>query len=220
MFRRAQCSAFMLIAGIATLVVSAPPGWPAAEESFDQLVERVAGEIGIGPADRANARSALEMFVEGRETFRFETFGDEVFWGDTLRLHDAIKGERLGGVGPGLSPHAALALGLKVDLGALPDDLVQALDARQVDLDNPATTLALLKLDAVVGVKGLFADAGNLSSMGIQCALCHSTVDDSFAPGIGQRLDGWANRDLDVGAIIALAPDLGSFVRLLERFPV
>jgi hypothetical protein len=215
MFRRAQCSAIIVIAGFASLVVAAPPGWAAAEESFDQLVKRVAGELGIGPADRANARSALEMFVEGRETFRFETFGDQVFWGDTLRLHDAIKGERLGGVGPGLSPNAALALGLKVDLGALPDDLVHALDARQVDLDNPATTLSLLELDAVVGVKGLFADAGHLSSVGIQCALCHSTVDDSFAPGIGQRLDGWANRDLDVGAIIALAPDLGSFVSLL-----
>ena len=215
MFRRAQCSAIIVIAGFASLVVAAPPGWAAAEESFDQLVKRVAGELGIGPADRANARSALEMFVEGRETFRFETFGDQVFWGDTLRLHDAIKGERLGGVGRGLSPNAALALGLKVDLGALPDDLVHALDARQVDLDNPATTLSLLELDAVVGVKGLFADAGNLTSVGIQCALCHSTVDDSFAPGIGQRLDGWANRDLDVGAIIALAPNLGSFVSLL-----
>jgi hypothetical protein len=215
MFRRAQCSAIIVIAGFASLVVAAPPGWAAAEESFDQLVERVAGELGIGPADQANARSALEMFVEGRETFRFETFGDEVFWGDTLRLHDAIKGERLGGVGPGLSPNAALELGLKVDLGALPDDLVHALEVRQVDLDDPATTLALLELNAVVGVKGFFADAGNLSSVGLQCAFCHSTVDDSFAQGIGRRLDGWANRDLDVGAIIALAPDLGSFVSLL-----
>jgi hypothetical protein len=155
------------------------------------------------------------MFVEGRETFRFDTFGDEVFWGDTLRLHEAIMGERLGGVGPGLSPNAALNLGLKVDRAALPDDVVQALGTKQLDLDDPATTLTLLKLDAVVGVKGFFADAGNLSSVGIHCALCHSTVDDSLAPGIGQRLDGWANRDLNVGAIIALAPDLGSFVSLL-----
>ena len=90
MFRRAQCSSIILIAGFAGLVVAAPPGWAAPEESFDQLVERLAGELGIGPADRANARSALEMFVEGRETFRFDTFGDEVFWGDTLRLHEAI----------------------------------------------------------------------------------------------------------------------------------
>jgi hypothetical protein len=215
MFRRAQCSAIILIAGFAGLVLAAPSGWAATQESFDQLVKRVAGELGIGSADRANARNALEMFVEGRETFRFETFGDEVFWGDTLRLHQAIMGERLGGVGPGLSPNAALNLGLKVDLGALPDDVVQALDAGKVDLDNPATTLALLELDAVVGVKGFFAGAGHLSSVGIQCALCHSAVDDSFAPGIGQRLDGWANRDLDIGAIIALAPDLGSFVSLL-----
>jgi hypothetical protein len=155
------------------------------------------------------------MFIEGRDTFRFDTFGDEVFWGDTLRLHEALMGERLGGVGPGLSPNAALSLGLKVDRAALPDDVVQALAAGQLDLDDPATTLALLKLDAVVGVKGFFAGAGNLSSVGIHCALCHSTVDASLAPGIGQRLDGWANRDLDVGAIIALAPDLGSFVSLL-----
>jgi hypothetical protein len=212
MFRRGQC---ILIAGIAGYAMAAPPAWAAANESFDQLVERVQSELGIGPADRANARSALEMFIEGRETFRFETFGDEVFWGDTLRLHEAIMGERLGGVGPGLSPNAALNLGLKVDRAALPDDVVQALGAKQLDLDDPATTLALLKLDAVVGVKGFFADAGNLSSVGIHCAFCHSTVDDSLAPGIGQRLDGWANRDLDVGAIIALAPDLGSFVSLL-----
>jgi hypothetical protein len=215
MFRRAQCSSIILIAGIASSAMAAPPAGAAANESFDQLVERVQSELGIGPADRANARSALEMFVEGRETFRFDTFGDEVFWGDTLRLHEAIMGERLGGVGPGLSPNAALNLGLKVDRAALPEDVVQALGAKQLDLDDPATTLVLLKLDAVVGVKGFFADAGNLSSVGIHCALCHSTVDDSVAPGIGQRLDGWANRDLDVGAIIALAPDLGSFVRLL-----
>jgi hypothetical protein len=215
MFRRAQCSSIILIAGIASSAMAAPPAGAAANESFDQLVERVQCELGIGPADRANARSALEMFVEGRETFRFDTFGDEVFWGDTLRLHEAIMGERLGGVGPGLSPNAALNLGLKVDRAALPEDVVQALGAKQLDLDDPATTLVLLKLDAVVGVKGFFADAGNLSSVGIHCALCHSTVDDSVAPGIGQRLDGWANRDLDVGAIIALAPDLGSFVRLL-----
>jgi hypothetical protein len=215
MFRLPQCSSIMLIAGIASVIVAAPPGWAAGKESFDQLVERVQGELGIGPADRANARSALEMFVEGRETFRSDTFGDEVFWGDTLRLHEAIAGERLGGEGPGLTPNAALNLGLKIDFGALPDDVVQALGAGQVDLDDPATMLALLDLDAVLGVKGFFADAGNLSSVGIQCALCHSTVDDSFAPGIGRRLDGWANRDLDVGAIIALAPDLGSFANLL-----
>jgi hypothetical protein len=98
MFRRAQCSSIILIAGIASSAMAAPPAGAAANESFDQLVERVQSELGIGPADRANARSALEMFVEGRETFRFDTFGDEVFWGDTLRLHEAIMGERLGGV--------------------------------------------------------------------------------------------------------------------------
>ena len=206
----------VLIAGVAgAALAAAATAAKAEDERFDQLVERVQGELGIGPADRANARSALEMFVEGRETFRFDTFGDEVFWGDTLRLHEAIAGASLGGVGPGLAPNAALNLGLKVDRGALPDDLIEALGAGQVDLDDPRTTLALLELDAVVGVTGFFDDAGNLRSVGIQCALCHSTVDDSLAPGIGHRLDGWANRDLDVGAIVALAPDLGSFVSLL-----
>jgi hypothetical protein len=205
----------VLIVGVAGVALAAATAPKAEDGGFDQLIERAGSGLDLAPADRANARSALEMFVEGRETFRFDTFGDEAFWGDTLRLHEAIMGERLGGVGPGLSPNAALNLGLKVDRAALPPEVIEALGAGQVDLDDPATTLALLELDAVVGVKGFFADRGNLRSVGIQCAFCHSTVDDSFAPGIGQRLDGWANRDLDVGAIIALAPDLGFFVSLL-----
>jgi hypothetical protein len=159
--------------------------------------------------------AARRMVEEGRETFRHDTFGDEAFWGGALRLHDAIKGEALGGVGDGVSPATALALGLKVDVDALPPEQVEALAAGQVDLDDPATTLALLQLDAVVGVKGIFDDGGQLVSAGIRCALCHSTVDDSFAPGIGHRLDGWAARDLDVGAIIAAAPDLSPLTALL-----
>src|SRR6185503_13625433 len=121
--------------------------------------------------------------------FRFDTFGDESFWGGTLHLHEAIAGEKNGGVGPGVSPKVALAVGLKVDADVLPPDLVEQIKQGKVNLDDPATTLALLKLNAVVGVTGHFDSQGHLNSMGIQCAFCHSTVDDSFAPGIGRRLD-------------------------------
>ena len=157
-----------------------------------------------------------KMIEEGRKTFRFDTFGDEAFWGDTLRLHEAIAGAQHGGVGPGVSPNTALAVGLKVDTRALPRSLKRKIRQGKVDLDDPATTLALLKLNAVVGVKGFFDEYGTFKSIGIQCALCHSTVDDSFAPGIGKRLDGWANQDLNVGVIIALAPDLSFFANLLN----
>jgi hypothetical protein len=158
---------------------------------------------------------AVREVREGRETFRYATFGDEAFWGDTLRLHLAIAGSANGGVGPGVSPETALSVGLKVDVNALPRPLQRAIARGKVDLQDPATTLELLKLDAVVGVTGFFDDEGRLTSMGIQCALCHSTVDDSFADGIGRRLDGWANRDLNVGAIIALAPRLEPVATLL-----
>jgi mono/diheme cytochrome c family protein len=151
---------------------------------------------------------------KGQEDFRFETFGDEAFWGDTLNLDAAIAGAANGGIGPGLSPNQALGLGLKVDVNALPGALLGQLRAGAVNLDDPAVTLALLQANAVVGVKGFFS-SGVLSSVGIQCALCHSTVNDSFAPGIGSRLDGWANRDLNVGAIVAFAPDLSAFATLL-----
>ena len=156
------------------------------------------------------------LIAEGKETFRFDTFGDERFWGDTLKLHLAIAGQRLGGVGDGVSPNKALAVGLKVDADALPSDLVARLKQGKVDLDDPATTLALLKLKSVVGLTGFFNDDGSLKSIGIQCSLCHSTVDNSLTQGIGRRLDGWANHDLNVGAIIALAPDLTAFVNDLK----
>ena len=155
------------------------------------------------------------MIDAGRQTFRYDTFGDEAFWGDTVHLHAAIEGAGLGGVGAGVSPATALAVGLKVDQDALPASLGAAIKNGKVNLDDPATTLALLKLNAVVGVTGFFNDQGTLRSMGIQCALCHSTVDDAFAPGIGHRLDGWANRDLNVGAIVALAPNLQPVADLL-----
>jgi hypothetical protein len=159
----------------------------------------------LGSVDRSIERHARGMLDEGRQIFRFDTFGDETFWGDALQLHQAIQGEGLGGVGPGVSPRTALAVGLKVDVDALPRRLVNDLRKGRVDLDDPRTTLALVRLEAVAGVTGFFNPDGTLRSIGIQCALCHSTVDDSLAPGIGHRLDGWANRDLDVGAIVALA---------------
>jgi hypothetical protein len=161
------------------------------------------------------ANDATQTLLQGRGIFRFDTFGDEAFWGDTLRLHDAIQGAAFGGVGPGVSPRAALQLGLKVDVEALPQRLIQQLERGQVNLDDPAVTLALLRLDAVLGVRGFFRDNGSLDAVGITCALCHSTVDDSLTSGVGQRLDGWANRDLNVGAIVAAAPDLSPFVTLL-----
>jgi len=164
--------------------------------------------------DAQIAENANELLADGRETFRFDTFGDEVFWGDTLQLHQAIKGASLGGVGPGISPTTALSLGLKVDLDALPQPLINQLRQGKVDLSDPATTVALLKLDAVVGVKGFFA-GDTLNSMGITCAFCHTTVDNSLTFGVGHRLDGWANRDLDVGKIVAAAPNLSPFSNLL-----
>src|SRR5215472_11648695 len=159
--------------------------------------------------------NAGAMVDEGRQVFRFATFDDESFWGDQLKLHQAIEGAKLGGVGGGVSPKTALAVGLKVDVDALPSSLIEQLKQGKVDLDDPAVTLALLKLNSVLGVTGFFNADGSLKSMGIQCALCHSTVDNSLAPGIGHRLDGWANRDLNVGAIVALAPNLQPFADLL-----
>ena len=158
---------------------------------------------------------AVKQVREGREAFRYATFGDEAFWGDTIGLHEAIAGAANGGVGPGLSPKKALGLGLKVDVQALPHSLRQGIAAGQVNLNDPKTTLALLKLNAVIGVTGFFDERGAITSMGIQCSFCHSTVDDSFAKGIGHRLDGWANRDLNVGAIVSLAPRLQPVADLL-----
>ena len=165
--------------------------------------------------DSAVSKNARALLDSGRRIFRFDTFGDEAFWGDTLKLHEAIAGNNLGGVGAGVTPRTALAVGLKVDSDSLPEALVAALRSGRVNLDDPATTVALLQLNAVVGVTGFFNGQGKLRSMGIQCAFCHSTVDDSLAVGIGRRLDGWPNRDLNVGAIVSLAPNLQPFADLL-----
>ncbi len=166
------------------------------------------GGVAIANFDKGVDKNANVLLGQGRTTFRFDTFGDEAWWGDTLQLHQAIKGEALGGVGSGVSPKTALAVGLKVDLDALPKTVVEALKSGTVNLDDPATTVTLLSLNAVVGVQGSFDQSGTLQSVGITCALCHSDVDNALAPGIGHRLDGWANRDLNVGAIVALAPNL------------
>jgi mono/diheme cytochrome c family protein len=153
------------------------------------------------PAEAAEGRRKEARIDEGREIFRFDTFGDEQFWTDQLRMHEVIESA--------VDPTTALQLGLKVDADALPDELVAAIQAGAVNLTDPATTLALIQLDAVVGIKGTVEQVDGqmrLTRVGVTCALCHSTVDDSFAPGIGSRLDGWPNRDLDPGAIIAASP--------------
>ena len=193
------------LAASATVAVQQPqPQQPArvgalADPSFDSTIN-------------AHAQNMIE---EGRKIFRYDTFGDEDFWGGQLRLHEAIVGQKLGGVGPGLSPKMALGLGLKVDADALPPELIAAIKANKVDMNDPASTVALLKANAVIGVTAFLNPDGSARSVGIQCSLCHSTVDDSFAPGIGRRLDGWPNRDLNVGEIVALAPTLKPISDLL-----
>jgi len=166
-----------------------------------------------------------QMLADGQKTFRYDTFGSEAFWGGSVKLHQAIAGAGLGGTGPGLSPKQALELGLKVDMTAVPKALADvittavkdAVKTGQGPLDDPGVTLALLKANAVVGVTGFFSNDGkSLTSVGVQCALCHSTVDDALLPGIGHRLDGWPNRDLNIGAIVATAADLSAYTKMLQ----
>ena len=162
----------------------------------------VSGFVPATQAEQTAAASERERAArhkDGQAIFRFDTFGDEQLWTDVLRMHEVI---------PTVDPATALAVGLKVDVEALPGKVIAALRAGQVDLTDPAVTVELLRLNAVVGVKGTVDDAGRLTKVGVTCALCHSSVDDSFAPGIGKRLDGWANTDLNVGAIVALSPAL------------
>ncbi len=150
-----------------------------------------------------SADANQQLVAQGKQIFRFDTFGDETQWSDTLSMHEVIAAA--------VDPTTALSVGLKVDSEALPAAVVQGIQNGSVDLKSPATTIALLKLNAVVGVQGTVENIGGtdrLTRVGITCALCHSTVDDSFAPGIGKRLDGWPNRDLNPGAIIALSPAL------------
>ena len=148
------------------------------------------------------------QLAQGKQIFRFDTFGDETQWTDTLRMHEVIR--------TAVDPTTALSVGLKVDAQALPAALVAGIQNGTVNLKSPDTTVALLKLDAVVGLKGTVETINGkdtLTRVGVTCALCHSTVDNSFAPGIGKRLDGWPNRDLNSGAIIALSPALSPAVK-------
>jgi len=152
------------------------------------------------------------LVLEGRDIFRFDTFGNEVFWTDTARMHEVISAS--------VSPALALAVGLNVDVDALPQGVQDALAAGQVDLDDPATTVTLLKLNAVVGLQGTVESVNGrdtLTRVGITCALCHSRVDDSFAPGIGRRQDGWAATSLNVGAIVALSPAIPDDLKAIMR---
>ena len=154
-----------------------------------------------GPTDSTQLDPAL--VAQGKDIFRFNTFGDETFWTDTLHMNEVIESA--------VDPTTALSVGLKVDTDSLPPAVVEGIQNGTISLTDPATTVALLKLNAVVGVKGTVNTVNGkdtLVRVGITCALCHSTVDNSFAPGIGKRLDGWPNRDLNPGAIIALSPAL------------
>ncbi len=135
------------------------------------------------------------LVAEGQRVFRFDTFGDEKLWTETLRLHEVIE--------KSVDPTTALEVGLKVDADVLPPGTLE-----KVDLTSPATTVALLKMNAVVGLQATVDANNHITSLGVTCALCHSTVDNSVMPGIGRRKDGWPNRDLNVGAIIALSPAL------------
>ncbi len=168
-----------------------------------------------GSFDETIQSTSGELFRSGQQIFRFDTFGDERFWSDTLKLHTAIAGAALGGVGPGVSPAAALAAGLKVDVDMVPAPVLAGIRNGSVNLNDPANTQALIAARAVVGVMPA-ASSTRPQAIGFTCALCHSTVDESFAPGIGSRLDGWPNRDLNVGAIIAMAPDLSAVANLLQ----
>jgi hypothetical protein len=183
----------MRLIGVAVGVFVAAIGWamstvaPHAQEAQQETAT----------AERHDDRH----FRDGRAIFRFDTFGDEQLWTDVLRMHEALLT---------VDPKTALSVGLKVDVEALPRAIIAAIKANKVDLSDPAVTLELLRLNAVVGVKATVRN-GQITKVGITCALCHSTVDNSLAPGIGKRRDGWANTDLNVGAILGLSPALAAF---------
>ena len=183
-------------------------------------------KIGQTESNDDEASSVLEtkmdqgkhgLIEQGKEIFRFDAFGDEEFWSGLLHIDKAILGEANGGFGPGVSPNTALAVGLKVDAEALPPEVVAGITSGAISLDDPKSTIALLKLNAVLGVKGNFDASGTiLQSIGITCASCHSTVDNSFTEGVGKRLDGWPNRDLNVGAIVSLTDNALPIANMLH----
>ena len=178
--------------GIATLAIVAL----AAGTALVGCEERDSEETQPAPPDSVTAEeTSPELLAEGQQIFRYDTFGDEKFWTDTLRMNEVVE--------QNVDPTTALAVGLKVAADVLPPGSLE-----QVDLTSPATTVALLKMNAVVGVQATVDADNHITRLGITCALCHSTVDNSVMPGIGRRMDGWPNRDLNVGAIIALSPAL------------
>jgi len=187
--RRLIAAASTMFALALTLAISGiGPIW-ATEQNHSPIAEQ----------ESTNERGGAAGRLDGQAIFRYDTFGDEQLWTGVLRMHEAVAT---------VDPATALAVGLKVDVDALPPAIIAALRAGDVDLTDPAVTKELLRLNAVVGIKGTVSTAGQLVSVGITCALCHSSVDDSFTKGIGKRLDGWANVDLNVGAIVALSPAL------------
>src|SRR5215207_3397256 len=188
--------------------------WAAIGACLLLIVSLLTAVVVAADGKRENGRKADQPRIDpgdvnvGREIFRYDTFGDEQQWTDRLRMHDVIESS--------LDPKTALDLGLKVDADALPDAPKGALQRGEVDLTDPATTVALIKLNAVVGVVGKVENVrgrDRLVEVGITCALCHSTVDDSFTTGIGRRLDGWPNLDLDPGRIIAASPAVSDEAR-------
>lgn len=189
-FTASRAAIFCSVAGAALLTAGCGSGASEAENG----------------ANQGNATAGL--LAQGQQIFRFDTFGDETQWTDTLRMHEVIR--------TAVDPTTALSVGLKVDSEALPAAVIQGIKDGTVDLKSPETTVALLKLNAVVGLQGkveVVNGKDTLTRVGVTCALCHSTVDNSFAPGIGKRLDGWANRDLNPGAIIALSPVLSATMK-------
>jgi mono/diheme cytochrome c family protein len=188
------------------VVAAALAGCTASKN--DNLALTPAPAPAPAPAADPNKTAADNTFDQGKQIFRFDTFGDEAFWTDKLRMNEAVAK---------VDPATALKVGLKVDSDALPAAVVAGIQNKTISLTDPKTTVALLGLNAVIGVKAVPDAAGTgLTSFGITCALCHSTVDNSFAAGIGKRLDGWPNRDLNVGAIVSLSPDLSVVANLLH----
>jgi hypothetical protein len=208
-----------VLAGAIGLAVASPfIGRPVATASAPgaaQNAERHHGGPGAEDGDRDQGQDRhgdADGIADGQAVFRYDTYGDEQQWTDRLRMHEVIESA--------VDPLTALALGLKVDVDALPDEVIDAIEIGAVDLTDPATTLALIDLDAVVGVVGKVESVDGrerLTRVGITCALCHSTVDDSFAPGIGHRLDGWPNHDLDPGALIAASPAVPADVKAVYQ---
>ena len=184
------------------------PSWAAGVGAV--LVAACGG--GTEPAMDDARDSAMSARHQGKQIFRHDTFGDETFWSDTLRLHEVIRSA--------VDPTTALTVGLKVDAEALPREVKQGIKDGTISLTSPDTTVTLLKLDAVIGLRGKVETINGrdtLTRVGVTCALCHTAVDDSFASGIGKRLDGWPNRDLDPGAIIALSPALSESLKGIYR---